>query len=303
MDLKYIQPATWMRDSLHIIGHKTLLEITIPGTHDSAAYRFTNILMPGSQSDFVEFLIKNTGGLIDDTIKHMETTQELNVYEQLLAGARYLDIRAGWLNNEWLTYHCHVGDKLEKVLLDVKRFLDCFDCEIVIVEISHFRSKNSTPNVDELHRIIFSSLGEHMFPVRYNLDFTIGEMIESQKRAIVTVPKYFDENRGLWKSKFLKNTYPEKNKVELVRKYNKTLVKGWTERKKLLKVSWILTPDLKQFRKSLLGIALEVNKDLTMTFYQKLKKREIRFGNILIIDNFGKSEIMNIIYRMNGIIL
>ena len=39
--------------------------------------------------------------------------------------------------------------------------------------------------------------------------------------------------------------------------------------------------------------------------YSKMVKKDqnIRFGNILIVDNFDKSEIMKIIYKMNGIIL
>ena len=95
MELKYIQKSTWIRDSLHIIGHKTLFDLTLPGSHDTAAFKFRNAVMPGTTSNFVEFLISASGSLIDKNVIKMEQTQELDTYNQLLAGARYLDIRVG----------------------------------------------------------------------------------------------------------------------------------------------------------------------------------------------------------------
>jgi hypothetical protein len=51
--------------------------------------------MKGSQSGGIEFIIKHTDKLIGKTINKMEITQKLTIYGQLMAGARYLDIRAG----------------------------------------------------------------------------------------------------------------------------------------------------------------------------------------------------------------
>ena len=297
-----------MRDSLHVIGHRTLKEIVIPGTHDSAAYKQSDTLMPGTQTNFVEFLIKNSGGLLHETIKKLETTQEIDVYEQLLAGARYIDIRAGWIDGEWMTYHCHVGEKLELVLRDIERFLDFHECEVVIVEISHFKSKNSQPNKEELYRIIMEHLGDKLYPVNYRLDFTVSEVVRSGRRAIVALPKnYDDEGRGIWRNSFIKNTYPDANKLELVKSYNKKLCRDRVmmvenSNHKLLKMSWILTPDIKQLTRALLQIAIEVNKEMSKVFFQESKKREVVYGNILIIDNFAKSEIMYLIYKMNKIL-
>ena len=305
MELKYIQKSTWIRDSLHIIGHKTLFDLTLPGSHDTAAFKFRNAVMPGTTSNFVEFLISASGSLIDKNVIKMEQTQELDTYNQLLAGARYLDIRVGWLNNEWITYHCHVCETLENVLNDISKFLDNHDHEIVIIEISHFKSPD-TQNVHELYRIIENSIGKHMHPVVDELDFTIIDMIERNKRAIVALSKYFDPNFNLWSNKFIKNTYPDENEIKEVRNYNKRLIRepNTLYKNKLLKISWILTPSLKQFSKSLLKIAVDVNHDMHDTYSKMVKKdQNIRFGNILIVDNFDKSEIMKIIYKMNGIIL
>ena len=55
MSLGYkISPATWIGDSMSIIGEKTLKEITLPGTHDSGAYYLTEIQMPGDTPEIYE---------------------------------------------------------------------------------------------------------------------------------------------------------------------------------------------------------------------------------------------------------
>lgn len=310
-----IDPATWIRDSMHILENKRLCDITIPGTHDSSTYNWTRTIVPGAKPNLLDLLAERLGTIAESTIRGMEMTQVLNISEQLLAGARYLDIRAAYLNNEWLTYHWHVCDTLENILSNVKNFLDSHECEIVIVEISHFIivEKNHLPLRDpevpdylaKLHELINKYLGDYLFPVSYDLNFTIGDMIKSGRKAIVTMPKlYFDEKNGLWKNKFIKDTYKDKkHTAELVRKNNLSEIKTWAKGEGLLKVSWILTPDWTEALVSLLDLAKIVNQDLVMTYNQKkLKKPDIQFGNILIIDNFGESEIMEIIYKMNGIL-
>jgi hypothetical protein len=210
MENKFINSSSWMRDSLHLIGHRNLFDLVLPGTHDSAAYKFSDDYMPGSQKKSVQFWINIADRLIKNKIKNIEITQTLDIYHQLKKGARYLDIRAGWFKNKWYTYHCHVGPKLSEVLSDVLKFLEKYKCEVVILEISHFR--NHSPECFEaLQKIICKYLGNFLCPLNPEKKFPIFDIIKQGKRAIVMMPKGFNKKLNIWPDKILKNSYPNKS--------------------------------------------------------------------------------------------
>ncbi|OMJ79644.1 hypothetical protein SteCoe_20322 [Stentor coeruleus] len=304
MEPKYIQASTWMRDSLHIIGHKTLQELVLPGTHDSGAYSFTKQIMPGSVSGAVHKIIKIGSGLLTKSINKMEKTQMLTVYKQLKAGTRYLDLRAGYINDDWYIYHCHTGPKLQEVLQDVKKFLSKHECEFLIIEISHFRN-GSPETYKKLQIIIEEELFEYFVYKETPLDTPLFTLISSSQRALVCVPKIHKISNFLWNNNFIKNTYPNKNNIKMIRKYNEDLVSMFPLEKKLLKVSWIFTPNFSDIKDHLIDTAVDVNEEMHRSF-ENMHARfrgHTKCANIIIVDNFAKSNIMKIIYKMNKILI
>lgn len=304
MEPKFIQPSTWMRDSLHIIGHKTLQELVLPGTHDSGAYSFTNQIMPGSVSGAVHKIISIGSGLLTKSINKMEKTQVLTVYKQLKAGTRYLDLRAGYINHDWYIYHCHTGPKVKDVLKDVKKFLSKHECEVVIIEISHFRN-GSPESYKKLNGIIEEELSEYFLYKETPLNTPLFTLISSSQRALVCVPKIHTMSEGLWNNNIIKNTYPNKNNIKQIRKYNEDLVSMFPLEKKLLKISWIYTPAFSDIKDHLIDTAVDVNEEFHRSFENMHVKcrGHTKCANIIIIDNFAKSNIMKIVYKMNKILI
>lgn len=107
----------WMGNLAGTIGQRPLSQIVIPGTHDSGTYDM-------------------------DSYHH---TQTMNVYDQLRAGARYLDLRAYYEKNtnEYQMFHGGVGVwwssiKLTTTLDDIVRFLQApgHEREIVIANFA-----------------------------------------------------------------------------------------------------------------------------------------------------------------------
>ena len=271
MDHRYINASTWMRDSLHLIGHKSLFNLVLPGTHDSAAYEFSDDYMPGSQKKSVQFWINLTDGLIKNLIKNIEITQTLDVYHQLKRGARYLDIRAGWYKKKWYTYHCHVGPTLKKVLTDISKFLNKYECEVVIIEISHFRNHNQE-SIEKLKLLIQKHLSKFLCHLDPSTEFPIFNLISSNRRAIVMLPKGHDKKLFIWSDKALKNSYPNKNKLSEIRLYNESRISNIPQNK-LLKISWILTPGGSDLKKNLLKLAKDVNIEKLKSFSKYFKKQ------------------------------
>jgi len=87
----------------------------MPGTHDSGTYTFS------------KSKLFSAAGL----------TQNVDIYEQLSRGMRYLDVRvASSPSGETAIYHgCLEGGKFSEVLSEIKRFLDEHRGEFVILDV------------------------------------------------------------------------------------------------------------------------------------------------------------------------
>jgi hypothetical protein len=86
----------WMQDRNAIIGNRALPDIAIPGSHDA-----------GSTS------ISRPLGYV------MSQAQNLEIYDQLMAGSRYLDLRAKKYNGDGVWYIHHGLDWTTLKLVDV----------------------------------------------------------------------------------------------------------------------------------------------------------------------------------------
>ena len=133
------QPAKWMEQMIGPAGSsKTLKDIVIPGSHDAGMSVLTA-----------------TGGQQKGTINDCNTlTQKLNIAQQLNAGIRMFDFRAGTYNKLLYTKHASsdcmedalgggYGERLFSVASAIKQFLSTNREEIVLATFSHFCEKET----------------------------------------------------------------------------------------------------------------------------------------------------------------
>ncbi|KAF2645094.1 PLC-like phosphodiesterase [Massarina eburnea CBS 473.64] len=115
----------WMHQSLGSIGNRTLKQICMPGSHDAGMSKFD-------------------AGTIGATFANSQT-QYLNIYDQLVAGSRYFDLRPVLSNGQWKAGHY---SKVEGVgiggngllISDVVKQVNDFTAkykELVIINVSH----------------------------------------------------------------------------------------------------------------------------------------------------------------------
>ena len=101
-NIRTVAPCSWMGQHADVLHNLTLMNLTLPGTHDSAAYQLNKHVMPGSLfwplSSIVQ-LIVNLGAPAANWIKGWSLTQTDDVGEQLEQGARFLDMRVGALKS------------------------------------------------------------------------------------------------------------------------------------------------------------------------------------------------------------
>jgi hypothetical protein len=125
--------------------HRSLHQITLPGTHDSGCFR-------------------------DQTIANVwSVTQTQTIFQQLAGGIRYFDIRPCFDGNEFWTYHgpLYYGDRLtgaDGILNQINLYLNSLaqaDRELVVINVSHFY--NFTPDLhQQLVLAIQSALQNHL---------------------------------------------------------------------------------------------------------------------------------------------
>ena len=310
-----LNPQSWIGDSLAVIGSKTLKEVTLPGTHDSGTYYLTDIAQQGDSPEFwdaiytvADKLNKNTGAVAIDWSK----TQNLNFYQQMQGGIRYFDLRAGWnqSTSTWVTFHFIQGSPVIELLQNISQFLKDEPKEIVIVEISHFRGSPSQNDIQTLKNMVLQTLGSYLYPVDLDFSFTIGEMVSKGLRAVVTMDEGFNNN-NIWPPQAIYNTYANTpDLVKMVQFNNQTIQQFMKNGCNLclFKISWTLTANNLNIIESiepwkphtLIQLADYGNKALP-SFWNNIQKFQWVMGNILIIDHFENSDIMNVIWKSNNL--
>ncbi|KAH7096596.1 hypothetical protein BKA62DRAFT_833862 [Auriculariales sp. MPI-PUGE-AT-0066] len=125
--------SSWMQEHLSALADQPLREICLPASHDAATYKILKGTFPGGTEGNV-------------------LTQTKTIYEQLMLGARWFDIRPClWRvaegNEVWATHHSTdtgafgiqggITAALDVILDDVNRFTrDC--AELVVLRMSHY---------------------------------------------------------------------------------------------------------------------------------------------------------------------
>jgi hypothetical protein len=184
-----------MEQDMHILQNSSLPMITLPGTHQSGAYWFSQEVSPDAPP-FVYRLAREYNLTIHHLIHKWSKNQHFKIYDQLMAGIRYFDIRV--CENKPMEYvMCHslFGAPISEMLSDFKRFLNEYKSEIVVIS---FVVRPFVANPLHVENMIMASLGEHLLPRDAGIHTTVGEMIRLKKRMIITLLAKEYTPRSLW---------------------------------------------------------------------------------------------------------
>lgn len=217
--------STWM--STPSIQAKTLTELTIPGTRDSATYSLEPVLSsikypgikhlwqltPGQapadgswpfpsldDENNVWHLGPDLMACVLDTAVRVSTAQAGDLTQQLNDGIRFFDLRI-YHDDDGGFYAQHGvrGPRLEELLAGVRSFIDDHQtaAELIFLQISHTNFSGDQPA--RLAQMINDYLGDHIylppeskaaanFSFRHLADLTVGEITAGGPRVIVTDP-------------------------------------------------------------------------------------------------------------------
>ncbi|KAG0717644.1 PI-PLC X domain-containing protein 3 [Chionoecetes opilio] len=178
----------WMREQRTDLSGTRLSKVVIPGTHDA-----------GATSYFSSTAAENLVG-------RWTFTQDESLWQVLLFGARYLDMRISYYNNTQDKFYVNHGEiiiaPLRRYVDDVVKFMYQTD-EIVIFDIHELVHgfSDQPERHEELIAFLESSFGSHMAPRSLGPDPTLGELWSINRRLIVTYP-----SNELYDSQYLWHT-------------------------------------------------------------------------------------------------
>eukprot|EP00128_Syssomonas_multiformis_P014227 Colp12_sorted_trinity150504_noHs@27332 len=296
-----VQNKNWMGQVNGSIADLTLLDITLPGTHDSGAYWLDHKFAPG-EDEKIQYWVK-LGDKFKipayNLIAQWALAQRETFYEQLSGGIRYLDIRACWDGQDWRTMHMIVGNTIKTLITDVRRFLDEVPSEVLVLQVSHFAGNPGKDQVQLLADIFTGLLGPYLYPRKDNLleglD-TIGHMVRTNQRVLVTFEgNWHTLSDQLWPEVY-EGSYANKDTEAEMESWNVDQLRTYGGNGRLQFLSWTLTPQastiekglipLPRFPHTLQQLAAKANEKLA-EFYEKYKQYGL--GNLLVVDDYGFS--------------
>lgn len=177
--------------------NKSIHELVIPGSHDSFAYDF-KILGPNESG------MPRIANLF---IKLWAKCQSKTIYEQLLMGIRYFDIRITKYNGEYYTIHSLIAIPVNQIIHDILLFIDTFPTEKIILDFNHLY----IDDVKEFEEYLKFQIGDKA--VSNNNDNIVAAIGTLDKPLFVFVD---DDNTSFFNSDILKSFWHDTNDVNLL---------------------------------------------------------------------------------------
>ena len=105
--------TTWMGGNAAVLGGSTLLDLSLPGTHDALTYDLSTTVSEAGIDDHPALAAvlhaASAAGVVPEAagafVRGQAQTQALNVSAQLDAGVRFVDFRVMYTSGDWYGLH------------------------------------------------------------------------------------------------------------------------------------------------------------------------------------------------------
>ncbi|GFT00914.1 PI-PLC X domain-containing protein 1, partial [Nephila pilipes] len=274
----------WMEQISTQISNLRIHEIMIPGSHDSGSFSKKKKSKP-----YIRY----------------KYAQELSIFNQLVYGLRYFDLRIGYYKNipgKYFINHnfLKTNHTVKSVLEQVKKFLMKGKKEIIILDFHDFPHGFTSYDIHQnLINLIHSILGPLLIPHDAR-NGTLKDIWESGKNVIVSYEYKFENGipEYLWPR--IPRAWGNKQSKETLRTYFQEVFSKPTPNG-IWAAMAEMTPNAKMIVlhpfKGLRKMADEINREVTHWFRDLYWQK----SNIVATDFFLGNDIINVAIRANQI--
>jgi len=160
-----------------------------------------------AEPDIIKWASKYGWG--KDIIMRWSLTQNATITEQLKAGVRYFDMRPGYLSepDDFFFTHGIYGDKIAKMLEEMKSFLEANPKEVLIVDFNHFYSFTDSLHERFVNDVVLKNFKDKTFNhgSSYEINMSLKDFWDKEKQVIIRYcnTKSTNENKELWPSQII----------------------------------------------------------------------------------------------------
>ncbi len=296
-------PEGWMGELFSSAENIPLNELCIPGSHDTGTY---NTTVNSAEDPHMDKAINNIFNYVRNTplslpvkevIRRWAVTQPTTTYQQLSAGARYLDIRARKVDDILVTAHGLLGAQILDIVEDMKRFLTENPNELVIFHIQETHGMDDNA-VNALFNLVNNEFSGQIAPSELLPTTPIQQFQKSGYQVIVISSRILSGSFSAWSRTTLDNRWHNKNRPDpLAEKLLEHV--GQRRLNQLHVTQMVLTPTTEDIVQSFVPGEPSSLLDLVDTLrypsgYLRLLDNEIKQYNkrlnIVLIDNIENNQ-------------
>lgn len=182
------------------IKEKSILQLTIPGSHDSAMYKegMGKVLGPDTEPQVINIFNKVgslpgihsiASSITREVISRWSRTQSLDLIGQLDYGVRYLDLRIAYHDGDFHATHTLMkASSVFEDLLKIKEWLVQHELEVVIIDFQHFYALDHDAHKvfsDKLMTLFSRGDAQTMLVDRTMIGRPIGEFLARKQQVII----------------------------------------------------------------------------------------------------------------------
>ncbi|KAK2035410.1 PLC-like phosphodiesterase, partial [Colletotrichum zoysiae] len=183
-------PGNWMNSIKEEMKHRRLLDMIMPGTHDSGMSKITEAILTGANSDNTQ-------------------TQGLNIYDQLRVGARWFELRVSTVHEvvtgryEYWTTHLNdemadvpigkSGEKFDDVVSEINKFTSENPGEVIALQFRYLVGVRNVPSKGPVYWD--ETIKNKFFNKLMKIENRCGEL-ESGRIQDYTMDKLMSSNNG-----------------------------------------------------------------------------------------------------------
>lgn len=248
--------ADWMYNHRQYLGPLKLNQACLLGSHDSATAAISRQSSFGadakSKVGFWHYL-----PFAHSIAAEWARTQKLFIFDQLIAGVRYLDFRiCQTKKNVLYTSHALLGRPIHYVIEAIRSFMQAHPKEILFLDFNHFYAMKENDH-EQLIQLLVQAFGDKILPRAAELNITFDQLWQTNYRVVIFYHHHLStlHHPCLWRAEQVYSIWPDVLRFRSLQRFLEQNLQEQQQTRLIIR-QCILSPSFWQIFRSLLTFTM-----------------------------------------------